>query len=127
MSSKNRLVVRERMNTVSRKRLYKANGHWAVATTGTVKQILCNYAWKHGAVVIKVDAYKTSQVEYGTNFVQKHSLDDPRTWVSEYSEKTIKRDLNAAKNILDWGLHPDHHYKVRKFKKVEPEMVADFV
>lgn len=92
-----------------------------------LKQILCNYAWKHGAVVIKVDAYKTSQVEYGTNFVQKHSLDDPRTWVSEYSEKTIKRDLNAAKNILDWGLHPDHHYKVRKFKKVEPEMVADFV
>ena len=36
MSSKNRSVVRERMNTVSRKRLYKANGHWAVATTGTV-------------------------------------------------------------------------------------------
>ena len=36
MSSKNRSVVRERMNTVSRKRLYKANGHWTVATTGTV-------------------------------------------------------------------------------------------
>ena len=36
MSSKNGSVVRERMNTVSRKRLYKANGHWTVATTGTV-------------------------------------------------------------------------------------------
>ena len=36
MSSKNRSIVRERMNTVSRKRLYKANGHWTVATTGTV-------------------------------------------------------------------------------------------
>lgn len=91
-----------------------------------LKQILCNYAWKQCVAVIAVDAYKTSQVEFGTDYVKKHSLDD-RHWTSEATGKEVIRDWNAAKNILDWGLHPDHHYKVRKFAKVQPEMVADFV
>lgn len=78
-------------------------------------------------IVPDFEAYKTSQVEYGTEFIQKHSLDSPRTWISDYSGKKIIRDLNAARNIRDWGLHPDHHIKVKLFPKVQPSMVSELV
>lgn len=59
--------------------------------------------------------------------VHKHPLSEREFPSDVCPGKVIKRDLNAAKNILDWGLHPDHHIKVKLHPKVKPRMVADFM
>ena len=92
-----------------------------------LQSVLANYAWKHNVRIIKVDSYKTSQVEFGTNHIQKHLLDEREFPSINNPSVAIGRDVNAAKNILDWGLHPDHHIKVKLFTKVKPSMVADFM
>lgn len=92
-----------------------------------LQSVLANYAWKHNVRMIKVDSYKTSQVEFGTNYIQKHLLDEREFPSINNPSVMIGRDVNAAKNILDWGLHPDHHIKVKLFTKVKPSMVADFM
>ncbi|WP_155457041.1 zinc ribbon domain-containing protein, partial [Lactobacillus delbrueckii] len=35
-------------------------------------------------------------------------------WQCPSCKKTVDRDLNAARNILDWGIHPEHHVKLKK-------------
>lgn len=92
-----------------------------------LQSVLANYAWKHNTRIIKVDSYKTSQVEFGTNHIQKHSLGKREFPSVNDPSIMIGRDVNAAKNILDWGLHPDHHIKVKLFTKVKPSIVADFM
>lgn len=128
------VIVIEKLGTKQMRKPGKSKGidrgfnrKLALIKPAVLQEVLINYAFHYGAMVIKVDAYKTSQVEYGTEFIQKHSLDGPRTWISEYSGKRIIRDLNAARNIRDWGLHPDHHIKVKLFKKVQPWMVSELV
>ena len=73
-----------------------------------------------GRTLIKVDAYKTSQVEYGTKHEEKHDT-SIREWVSTHTGKLINRDLNASLNILDWGLNPEHHIKLKHY----PHLSAD--
>ncbi|WP_125710574.1 RNA-guided endonuclease TnpB family protein [Lacticaseibacillus porcinae] len=90
------------------------------------KQVIQNRAFKRGVTVVEVDAYKTSQVEYGTEFVDKHPLTQ-REWVSPLTGKTIDRDHNSSQNILDWGLHPSHHIKVKQFPKVTAAMVSSII
>lgn len=127
------VVVIERLNTKDMRKPGKGKGkdrgfnrRLSLIKPFELQQVLANYAWKHGVPVVKVDSYKTSQVEFGTTEVHKHAL-DKREWISPVTGKKVLRDLNAAKNILDWGIHPDHHYKVKQFAKVQPPMVADFM
>ncbi|WP_125707467.1 RNA-guided endonuclease InsQ/TnpB family protein [Lacticaseibacillus porcinae] len=90
------------------------------------KQVIQNRAFKQGVTVVEVDAYKTSQVEYGTDVVDKHPLSQ-REWISPITGKVIDRDHNAAQNILEWGLHPSHHIKVKIFPKVTAAMVSSII
>lgn len=129
-----RVLVIERLSTKDLRKLGKSdakargfNRKLALIKPGELQTILGNYAWKHNVRVIKVDSYKTSQVEFGTNHVHKHPLTERKFSSAENPRKVIGRDVNAAKNILDWGLHPDHHVKVRRFNRVTPAMVADFM
>jgi putative transposase len=61
----------------------------------------------NGKVLGRVDPSYTSQVEFGTHILEKHDLSE-REWLNA-SGKLIDRDANAAKNILDWYLHPKNH------------------
>ncbi|QFQ90609.1 transposase [Lacticaseibacillus manihotivorans] len=90
------------------------------------KKVIQNRAFKQGVTVVEVDAYKTSQVEYGTESIDKHPLSQ-REWVSSVTGKVVNRDHNAALNILDWGLHPIHHIKVKTFAKVTATMVSSII
>ena len=90
------------------------------------KKVIQNRAFKQGVTVVEVDAYKTSQVEYGTESIDKHPLSQ-RDWISPVTGKRIDRDHNAAQNILDWGLHPSHHIKVKMFSKVTAAMVSTII
>ena len=90
------------------------------------KKAIQNRAFKQGVTVVEVDAYKTSQVEYGTKSIDKHPLSQ-REWVSPITGKVVDRDHNAAQNILDWGLHPSHHIKVKTFPKVTAAMVSTII
>lgn len=90
-----------------------------------LQQVLANYAWHHGIVMLQTDAYLTTQTEFGTVYHTYHP-ESERVFPSHFNPNImIDRDTNAAKNILDWGLHPDHHMKVRLFKRVTPAMVSD--
>jgi putative transposase len=90
------------------------------------KRVIQNRAFKQGVTVVEVDAYKTSQVEYGTEIIDKHPLSQ-REWISSITGKVIDRDHNAARNILDWGVHPNHHIKVKTFPKVTAAMVSSII
>lgn len=129
-----RVLVIEQLSTKDLRKLGRSdaktrgfNRKLALIKPGELQTVLGNYAWKHNARIIKVDSYKTSQVEFGTNHVHKHPLTEREFNSAENPCKVIGRDVNAAKNILDWGLHPDHHIKVKMFSKVKPLMVADFM
>ena len=129
-----KVIVIERLGTKDMRKPGKSSGKnrgfnrkLALVKPYMLQVILANYAWKHAVRVIKVDSFKTSQVEFGTMHIHKHPLNQ-RSYLSDvHPGKVIKRDLNAAKNILDWGLHPDHHIKVRLYPKVTPRIVADFM
>jgi putative transposase len=90
------------------------------------KKVIQNRAFKQGVTVVEVDAYKTSQVEYGTEIVDKHPLSQ-REWISPATGKVVDRDHNAARNILEWGLHPSRHIKVKIFPKVTAAMVSSII
>lgn len=85
-----------------------------------MEQLVIQMANRLGKTVILVDSYKTSQVEYGTEYQEKHSVDD-REWTSKYTGKTIKRDLNASKNILAWALNPKEHIKYKESLELQKE------
>lgn len=129
-----KVIVVERLSTKSMRHYGRGRGcdrgfnrKLALIKPAILQSCLANYAWKHGCRVIAVNAYKTSQVEFGTDHVHKHPL-DKRVFRSDVNPNVvIGRDVNAAKNILDWGLHPNHHIKVKLFNKVKPQMVADFL
>ena len=90
------------------------------------KRVIQNRAFKQGVTVVEVDAYKTSQVEYGTEIIDKHPLSQ-REWISPVTGKVVDRDYNAAQNILEWGLHPSRHIKVKIFPKVTAAMVSSII
>ena len=75
-----------------------------------LSQLLSQVADREGKTLIKVDSYKTSQVEFGTNYQEKHDPSD-REWISKYTGRKIDRDLNASRNILAWALNPKKHIK----------------
>ena len=86
-------------------------------------QILKQRANRLGKTLVLVDSYKTTQVEYGTLHVYKPLLSE-RQWVSEYSGELIDRDLNASRNILEWGLKPSKHYKLVDYPKINKKCLV---
>ena len=72
--------------------------------------LLKQVADREGKTFLKVDSYKTSQVEFGTQYQEKHDPSE-RQWVSKYTGILIDRDLNASCNILTWALDPKKHIK----------------
>lgn len=91
-----------------------ANRKLAMVKPYRMAQFIEMLANRTGKTLIKVDAYKTSQVEYGTTHEEKHDT-SVREWVSTFTGKLINRDLNASWNILDWGLNPEHHVKLKDY------------
>ncbi|MFB9768915.1 RNA-guided endonuclease InsQ/TnpB family protein [Lactiplantibacillus modestisalitolerans] len=91
-----------------------ANRKLAMLKPYRMAQFIEMLANRTGKTLIKVDAYKTSQVEYGTTHEEKHDT-SVREWVSTLTGKLINRDLNASWNILDWGLNPEHHIKLKDY------------
>lgn len=81
-----------------------------------MSQLIKQRANELGKTVVLVDSYKTSQVEYGTEFEEKHDV-TAREWTSKYTGKRIKRDLNASRNILAWAINPQKHIKYREILK----------
>ena len=95
----------------------------------TIMESLVN---KQDKTLIKVDSYKTSQVEYGTQYESKHNLNETnnqgeRKYISEYTGKVIDRDLNAAQNIKEWGLHPEKHVKLKYYSKLKPQNLVEVI
>ena len=87
---------------------------------------------KQNKTLIKVDPYKTSQVEYGTKYESKHKLkevneDGKRIYISAYTGKQIDRDYNAALNIKEWGLHPEKHVKLRDYPKLKASNLVEII
>lgn len=76
-----------------------------------ISLLLKQVADREGKTLLKVDSYKTSQVEFGTQHQEKHDLNGERQWVSKYTGKLIDRDLNASRNILAWAFNPRKHIK----------------
>lgn len=129
-----KVIVVERLDTKTMRHNSRGRGpdrgfnrKLTLIKPAVLQSCLANYAWKHGCRVIAVDSYKTSQVEFGTEYIHKHALSERKFKSDNNSHVMVGRDVNAAKNILDWGLHPDHHIKVKMFSKVKPQMVADFL
>lgn len=91
-----------------------ANRKLAMVKPYRMAQFIEMLANRTGKTLIKVDAYKTSQVEYGTTHEENHDI-SVREWVSTFTGKLINRDLNASWNILDWGLNPEHHIKLKDY------------
>ena len=87
---------------------------------------------KQNKTLIKVDPYKTSQVEYGTKYESKHELkevneDGKRIYISAYTDKKIDRDYNAALNIKEWGLHPEKHVKLRDYPRLKARNLVELI
>lgn len=74
--------------------------------------------------LIKVDSYKTSKTCHNCGWVNDDLEVGEKHWYCEGCHQLNDRDYNAALNIKDWGLNPEHHQKVKEFAKVTPELVA---
>ena len=88
------------------------NRRLALVKPGRLSEIMTWAAQRSGATLLKVDPYHTSQVEFGQHpsTAKKRGLSE-REWTSPFTGEVIDRDVNAAKNILAWGLDPSNHAK----------------
>lgn len=115
------VVVIENLNVkdmrAKKRRARSANRKLAMIKPYRMVQFIEMLANRTGKTLIKVDAYKTSQVEYGTMHEEKHDT-STRYWISSLTGKLINRDLNASRNILDWGLSPEHHIKLKDYPRL---------
>ena len=88
------------------------NRRLALVKPGRLSEITTWAAQHAGTTLLKVDPYHTSQVEFGQHpsTAKKRGLSE-REWTSPFTGELIDRDINAAKNILAWGLNPSDHAK----------------
>ena len=122
---KRSLPTRKAQNTGKNKRL-------ALIKPYELSKIIESLVNRQNKTLIKVDPYKTSQVEYGTRYEEKHKLgetnkDGKRIYISAYSGKEIDRDYNAALNIKEWGLHPEKHIKLRDYPKLKASSLVEII
>lgn len=119
LTSKHDLIAIERLEALSmRKRgcgtaqTKGFNRKLSLLKPGRSRDILEAACIQHGVTLIQVDPYKTSQVEFDSDYhIDKRDLSE-RSWVSTKTGRLINRDENAAKNILHWALSPKDHIKV---------------
>lgn len=115
------VIVIENLNVkdmrAKKRQARSANRKLAMIKPYRMGQFIEMLANRTGKTLIKVDAYKTSQVEYGTMHEEKHDT-SIRYWISTFSGKLINRDLNASLNILDWGMNPEHHIKLKDYPRL---------
>ena len=122
---KRSLSLNKAQNTGKNKRL-------ALIKPYELAKIVASLVNKQNKTLIKVDPYKTSQVEYGTEYEEKHELretnkDGKRRYVSAYTGKEVDRDYNAALNIREWGLHPEKHVKLRDYPKLKASNLVEII
>ncbi|MCL8206381.1 RNA-guided endonuclease TnpB family protein [Ligilactobacillus agilis] len=122
---KRSLSLNKAQNTGKNKRL-------ALIKPYELAKIIESLVNKQNKTLIKVDPYKTSQVEYGTEYEEKHELratnkDGKRIYVSAYTGKEVDRDYNAALNIKEWGLHPEKHVKLRDYPKLKAGNLVEII
>ena len=122
---KRSLSLNKAQNTGKNKRL-------ALIKPYELSKIVASLVNKQNKTLIKVDPYKTSQVEYGTEYEEKHELretnkDGKRIYVSAYTGKEVDRDYNAALNIKEWGLHPEKHVKLRDYPKLNASNLVEII
>lgn len=79
---------------------------------------------KQNKTLIKVDAYKTSQVCHNCGYVNQNLKVGQKEWQCFGCQKLNDRDYNAALNIKEWGLEPEKHQKVKDFPKVKASYVS---
>lgn len=115
------VIIIENLNVknmrAKKRQARSANRKLAMIKPYRMAQLIEMLANRTGKTLIKVDAYKTSQVEYDTTHEEKHDT-SVREWVSTLTGKLINRDLNASWNILDWGLNPEHHIKLKDYPRL---------
>ena len=116
--------MRQKSRNLDTKGSHTKNRRLARIKPYELQQCLKQVADKSGKTLVLVDSYKTSQVEYGTDYQEKHSLDGPREWTSKYTGKKIDRDLNASQNILEWGLNPEKHIKLKDYPALKPSSLV---
>ena len=116
--------MRQKSQNLDTKGNHTKNRRLAKIKPYELQQCLKQVADKSGKTLVLVDSYKTSQVEYGTDYQEKHSLDGPREWTSKYTGKKIDRDLNASRNILEWGLNPEKHIKLKDYPALKPSSLV---
>lgn len=116
--------MRQKSQNLDTKGNHTKNRRLAKIKPYELQQCLKQVADKSGKTLVLVDSYKTSQVEYGTDYQEKHSLDGPRAWTSKYTRKKIDRDLNASRNILEWGLNPEKHIKLKDYPVLKPSSLV---
>ena len=105
--------MRRESDTFNKAENHAKNRKLAKIKPYELSQLLTQVADREGKTLIKVDSYKTSQVEYGTDYQEKHDPTE-REWISKYTGKKIDRDLNASRNILAWAINPKKHIKYRE-------------
>ena len=84
-----------------------------------MRDFIIQRANKTGKTVVLVNPKFTSQIEFGVIHEPKKIPLDVREWISEFTGRLIKRDYNAAWNILFWGLYPMFHYLALKGESVK--------
>jgi putative transposase len=95
------------------------NKKLATVKPATMRDFIIQRANKTGKTVVLVNPKFTSQIEFGVIHEPKKIPLEIREWVSEFTERLIKRDYNAAWNILFWGLYPMFHYLALKGESVK--------
>lgn len=122
---KRSLSLNKAQNTGKNKRL-------ALIKPYELSKIVESLVNKQNKTLIKVNPYKTSQVEYGTEYEEKHELretnkDGKRIYVSAYTGKEVDRDYNAALNIKEWGLHLEKYVKLRDYPKLKASNLVEII
>ena len=124
--------MRKRSLSMNKRQNKGKNKRLALIKPYELSKIVESLVNRQNKTLIKVDSYKTSQVEYGTKYESKHELkevneDGKRIYVSAYTGKEVDRDYNAALNIKEWGLHPEKHAKLRDYPKLKANNLVEII
>ena len=107
------------------------NRRLAILKPYELMTILGSLVKKQNKTLIKVDSFWTSKACNNCGYINKELKVGQKEWQCPSCKKTIDRDLNAARNILDWGIHPEHHAKLKKAieegKKLSPSSLVEEV
>ena len=124
--------MRKRSLSMNKRQNKGKNKRLALIKPYELSKIVESLVNRQNKTLIKVDSYKTSQVEYGTKYESKHELkevneDGKRIYVSAYTGKEVDRDYNAALNIKEWGLYPEKHAKLRDYPKLKANNLVEII